>query len=188
MTRVFSRGLRGLQTHLKHARIDPLPGPAHTAAMRLRLLMISLLALLCVAAGKKQPQLTVRFFAEANRRDTNEFAIPVTLQYPPRQAYISKIPVVSERDIAAIYPFDAGDGTMGCAFKLDVHGTLALDTVSVEKRGTSLVAMVNSRQILDMQIDRRVSDGILTIPRGLTPQEIAQLQKKYKTLGQGKKS
>jgi hypothetical protein len=155
--------------------------------MRSRLLIISLLAFLCVAAGKKQPQLTVRFFAEANRRDTDEFAIPVNLQYPPHVAYIDKIPVVSERDIAAIYPFNATDGTMGCAFKLDDHGTLALDTLSIERRGTSLVAMVNGRQIIDMQIDRRVSDGVLTIPRGLTTQEIARLQKKFKTLGQERK-
>lgn len=143
-----------------------------------------LLALLCVAGGKKQPQLTIRFYAEAKEGDTASFALPITLQNPPRQAFIDKIPIVSERDIIAIFPFQASDGTNGCAFKLDDHGTLALDTVSVEKRGTSLVAFVNNRQVIDMQIDRRVSDGVITIARGLVPQEIAMMEKKYRTLGQ----
>lgn len=155
--------------------------------MRLRFLLLIPLAILSIAAAKKRPEVTVRFFTETNPQDTNAFATPVTLRYPPRQVYIDKIAAISERDIVGIYPFPAADGTMGCAFKLDEHGRIGLDTLSVEKRGTSLVAVVNGRQVIDMQIDRRVSDGFVTIPNGLTPLEIAMLQKKYKVIGGGKK-
>ena len=150
-------------------------------------LPLLLLAIFCTAGAKKKPGPSVRFYAEASERDTSTFAVPVMLQYPPRQAWVDKIPVINEHDIAAIYPFPADDGTMGCAFKLDEHGTLMLDTLSVEKRGTSVVAVVNGRQVIDMQIDRRVSDGVITVPHGLSPQDIALLTKKYKVLGQPQK-
>lgn len=144
--------------------------------------LLPILALLLIAAGKKQPPVTVRFYTETNARDTSSFAVSVQLQYPPRKAFVSKIAAISERDVTEIYPFQAGDGSMGCAFKLDEHGTIALDTLSIEHRGASLIAVVNGRQIIDMLIDKHVTDGIAVIPRGLTPAEVLSLQKTFKTM------
>src|SRR5437016_4530879 len=118
--------------------------------------LVPILALLLIAAAKKQPQVTIRFFAETGPHDTSTFSLPVMMQNPPRKAYLDKIAVISERDVVAIYPFPADDGTMGCAFKLDEHGRLALDEITIEKRGTSLVGVVNGHQVTDMLIDRRV--------------------------------
>ncbi len=73
----------------------------------------------------------------------------------------------------------AADGSMRCVFKLDPGGTQKLDSVSVEKRGTSLVAVVNGRQVTDMLIDQRVSDGIIMIPGGLSDPDIRSLVKKF---------
>ncbi len=146
--------------------------------------MLPFLLLVFVAAAHKKNDVTVRFHTETNPRDGETFAMPATLQYPPRQVYLSKVPEISEKNIAAIYPFPAVDGTAGCSFKLDNSGRIALDTLSASRKGTSLVAFVNARQVIDMQIDRRVSDGIITIPRGLAAQEILLLQKQFKVLGQ----
>ncbi|MEA3188935.1 MAG: hypothetical protein QOD99_2765 [Chthoniobacter sp.] len=154
--------------------------------MRLRV-FLPLLAFLFLAMAKKQPPVTVHFHVEANAQDTASFATPVTMQNPPRQAFVEKIPFLTERDIASVFPFAAEDGTMGCAFKLTEHGKFDLDAVSTDKRGKSIVAIVDGRQLVDMQIDKRVTDGIITVQRGLTPQEIALLEKKYPVLGQTKK-
>jgi hypothetical protein len=154
--------------------------------MKLRWLL-PLVMLPFLAASKKAPDVTVRFHSEANPRDTDTFAVQVMLSNPPRQAFISKIPDISEKDIQAIYPFPAPDGSMGCAFKLDEHGRIALDSLSIEKRGQSVVATMNGRQVVDMQIDRRVSDGVITIQRGLTQEDIAALQKKFRIVGEAKK-
>lgn len=143
---------------------------------------MALLALGLIAAGKKEPEVMVRFFTEANAKDTGSFSVPVMFQNPPRRGYISKIPNLSERDVRGIYLFPGNDGTIGCAFYLDEHGTVMLDTLSVEKRGTSLLAIVNGRQVIDMLIDRRVSDGIVTIPRGLTPEEGNLLKKAFRSV------
>ena len=148
---------------------------------------LPLLALAFVAFAKKEPPLTVHFHLEANARDTATFATPVTLKNPPREAYVEKIPTLTERDIAAIYPFPASDGTMGCAFKLNDHGTFDLEAVSTDRRGSSIIAVVNGRQVIDMIIDKKVSDGVITIANGLTPRDIELLSKKFPVLGQGKK-
>ena len=148
---------------------------------------LPLLALSFLAMAKKQPGVTVHFHAEANAHDTSSFATPATLQFPPRQAFVEKIPFLTERDIAAIYPFAADDGSMGCAFKLTEHGRFGLEAISADRRGGSLVAIVNGRQVIDMQIDRMINDGIISIARGLTPMEIAMLEKRFPVLGQPKK-
>jgi hypothetical protein len=145
-------------------------------------LLCASVGLLCIAAAKKEDT-TVRFHTETQQQDGQAFAMPVRLQHPARNAYVSKVPAISERDIVAIYPFQAKDGSWGCLFQLDAHGRIALDTLSIEKRGTSLVAAVNGRQVIDLQIDRRISDGLLTIPRGLTQEEIASLQKAFPLVG-----
>jgi hypothetical protein len=148
--------------------------------------LLPILALFLVAFAKKPPQATVRFHTEANQQDTEQFAVAISLQNPPRKVYMQKIPFLSENDVDAIYPFAAQDGTMGCAFKFNYHGTLELDTQSIMRRGTVILGYINGRFVTDMLIDKRVSDGILTIPSGLTPVEIASLQKRFHTLGDPK--
>ena len=153
--------------------------------MKFRILL-PLLAVFLVAFAKKDPKATVRFHTEANKQDTAQFAVAVSLQNPPRQVYMQKIPFISENDVLAVYPFPAQDGTMGCAFKLDGHGTLELDTQSIMRRGSVVLAYINGRLVADMLMDKRVSDGVLMIPSGLTPAEIASLQKRFHTLGDPK--
>lgn len=148
------------------------------------------LALACLAMAK-QPDVSVRFFAEANQRDGEPFSKPVTMHFPERQAYIEKIPSISERSIKAMYPFQATDGTWGASFLLDNKGRIDLEVVSTERRGSSMVIFVVTKkgvhQVIDMIIDKPVRDGIISIPRGLTELEIAALTKVYPIIGKGKK-
>ena len=145
--------------------------------------LLTVVSLLLVAGAKKETG-TVAFYTEGNPTgaDTTSFSTPVQLQYPPRKAYITKVPSISERDVTAIYLFVAADGSWGCSFFLDDHGKIMLDTLSIEKRGTSLVAVVNGRQVIDMLIDKRVSDGIVTIPRGLNVNEARSLRHTFRLL------
>ena len=134
------------------------------------------------SAGK--PPLSVRFHSTANPMEGEPFVMKVKVPNPTREVTIHKVPEISEQDIAAVYPFGAPDGTLGCSFKLDTHGAIGLDTLSVDKRGTILVALVNNRVVTAMMVDRRVADGIITISSGLSTAEVAMLQKRFRTLGQ----
>ncbi len=149
-----------------------------------------LLLLFCSGFAQK-PEFIVRFFVEANEQDTERFATPVTLKNPPRQAYIERVPTISERNVKAVFPFPAIDGSWGCSFKLDPSGRLALEIASTEHRGRAMVAFVGTKkgthQVIDMQIDRRISDGIITIQHGLTTMEMDALQHSFPDLRTGKK-
>ena len=152
--------------------------------MRFSRFLPPLLALVFLAAASK-PKLTIRFHTEANANSGPSFAIKATLPDASTLS-ISKIADISENDIVAVFPFPAEDGSMGCAFKLDNHGRISLASLSQEYRGSLLIGFVNARPVTAMLIDRKVFDGILTIPRGLTPNEIALIQKTFPTLGEKK--
>jgi len=145
-------------------------------------LLPALLALTCLGMARKQV-ITVRFYAEANAKDGEAFSKRVKFQNPPREAFIERVPSINERNINSIYPFEANDGTWGAAFLLDHKGRIDLEVLSTEKRGSSLVVFVVTKngvhQVIDMLIDKPVRDGIISIPRGLTELEIKTLSKEY---------
>ncbi len=166
-----------------------LPRFRHRAKPALRLLS-ALLALALLGMGSK-PEITVRFYAEANPRDTEKFSKPITFRNPPREGFIQSVPAIHEKYIKAIYPFQARDGTWGCAFQLDNSGRINLEVVSTEKRGTSLVAFVSTKsgthQVVELLIDKPIRDGIISIPSGLTELEIGALTKAWPVIGQKKR-
>ena len=131
----------------------------------------------------KKAAVSVRFYAEANARDGEAFSKPITLHNPEREAYIEKVPSISERSIKAMYPFQVTDGSWGACFKLDNKGRIDLEVLSTERKGSSMVIFVVTpkgiHQVVDVVIDRKVRDGVITIPRGLTELEIAALKKEY---------
>jgi len=152
--------------------------------MRFSRFLLPLLALALVAAASK-PKLTIRFHLEAS--PTSGPAFTTTAKLPDdRGICISKVADIGEGDVAAIYPFPTADGTLGCALRLTMHGQIALDVLSGESHGSTLVGFVNGRPVTAMVIDRRVSDGIITIPRGLTPAEVELMKKNFPTLGEKK--
>jgi hypothetical protein len=154
--------------------------------MRRALPLILLLGLCCLGMGRKELPLSIRFYLQTTQGDTDSFAAPVTL-LNGQQTYVDQIAAISERDILAIYPFPVADGSGGCAFRLDDHGTMSLDSLSNDKRGTLLIATINGRQVADILIDRRVSDGIVTIPSGITTDEMKLILKRFPVIG-GKKA
>jgi len=135
--------------------------------------------------GPSKLPLSVRFYIQTSPNDSDSFAAPVTL-LNGQQSAVDQIAVISEHDIVAIYPFTAQDGSGGCAFRLDDHGTMSLDSLSSQKRGTLLIATINGQQLADIEIDQRVSDGVVTIPSGITTDAMKMLLKRYPVLGKKK--
>ena len=151
------------------------------------------LALLVLAAVSSlgmsdMPKVTVRFHSEANRNDTSSFSAPIKLHYAQRDAHINRVPEFSERNVKAIFPWKTADGTWGCAFKLNDSGRIRLETLSSDNRGAAIVAFIGTKkgmhQVIDMVIDRPISDGIVALPRGITDIEMLVLKKQFKVLGE----
>lgn len=145
------------------------------------------LAVCCLGFGERPPELTVRFYAEANPRDGESFSSPIKVGTPPRDTFLQKMPSVHEGQITAIYPFQTPDGTWGCTFKLDANGRINLDVVSTDHRGKFLIGFIGNKRgtvrVADLLIDKTVTDGILTVPRGLTDMQIMVLKQQFKVWG-----
>jgi hypothetical protein len=149
---------------------------------------VALCLLLATTAGVAKPgHCTFRVHAQANTRDTEVFASSVRAQFSGKEIAIEKMPWISERDVAAFSPVPARDGTYGALIQLDAHGRVVLDTLSIERRGGLLFVFVNGRLITELEIDKRVSDGKIYIPFGLTPADIDLMKKDWRLIGQQKK-
>ncbi|HEY2615683.1 MAG TPA: hypothetical protein VGI42_08220 [Chthoniobacterales bacterium] len=149
-----------------------------------RAVAIALLALpaFSFVAGR-ETHCTFRLHAEANARDGAVFSIPIRSQFSGKPVAIEKMAAISERDVIAFQVYQAADGTYGALFQLDEHGRLMLDALSVEHRGAFLFLFVNGRPLTELQIDRRVSDGKIYVPSGLTLNDIALMKKDWRLVG-----
>ena len=137
------------------------------------------------AAGSKRrdPSIAIRFHTEVSTFDPS-FAAKVTAGNPPHSLIVEKIPSLSERDITSFYPYKAADGTFSAAFQFDPHGAAVLEALSAQNRGRYIVAAVNARPVALLAIDKKISDGIIYIPSGLTLEEVHKLGESFSLMGQ----
>jgi hypothetical protein len=125
-----------------------------------------------------------RVHAEANPQDTSTFSSSVRAKLSGKDVAIEKIARISEQDVIGFYPYSVGQGDYGVLIQLDEHGRIALDAVSVERRAGFLFVFINGRAITELQIDKRVSDGKIYIPSGLTAADIELMKKDWRLIGQ----
>jgi hypothetical protein len=122
----------------------------------------------------------------ANANDSAVFAQPIRSS-TGRDVFIEKTPWLTEREVVAFYPYRADDGSYAAVLELDDHGRTVLDTLSIERRGSYLFVFVNGRPVTELLVDRRVSDGRIYIPSGLTEADIKLMNKDWKLRGGRKK-
>lgn len=141
----------------------------------------TLLLVLAIAqmALAKSPHCTVRVHAQTDARDGSTFATPITTPITGKNIFIEKIPTISERDVVAFRPYPLKDGSFGVLFQLSDHGRLALETLSMEHRGSTLIVLVNGRALTELMVDRRVSDGRLYVAAGLTAADVQLMEKDW---------
>ena len=135
----------------------------------------------------KQRHCTFRVHVQANPQDTDAFSTSARARASGKDLAIEKMPWISEHDVAAFFPYPAQNGTYGALFQLDEHGRVVLDTLSIERRGRFLFVFVNGRLVTELQIDKRVSDGQIYIPSGLSASDIELMKKEWRLIGQRKR-
>ncbi len=130
---------------------------------------------------------TLRVHVEGNANDSEVFATTMRSAVTGKKIVMEKVPRISEQDVAAFYPYQGANGSYGVLLKLNDHGRLVLDTLSVERRGAYVYVFVNRRPVSEMQIDRRITDGQLYLASGLTQNDLALMGKDWRVLGRPKK-
>ena len=155
--------------------------------MRTLCVFVFCVAFALVNAAAKQRHCTFRVHAQANRQDTEVFSISARATYSGKDVAIEKTPWITEHDVMAFSPYPAQNGTFGALFQLDHHGGVVLDTLSVERRGRFLFIFINGRMITELQIDKRVSDGKIYVPSGLTAADVELMKKQWRLPGERKR-
>src|SRR5437879_1193714 len=146
---------------------------------------LGLWLLVALPAGvAKERHCIFRVHAQGNPQDTEVFSTAVRAKLSGKDVAIEKIPRISEQDVIGFYPYPATNGTYGALFQLDEHGRIALDTLSIERRGSLLFVFINGRLISPLEIDKRVSDGKIYIPSGLSNADIQLMKKDWRLLDQ----
>jgi len=138
------------------------------------------------AGASKQSAVAVRFYGQGGGAgEGSDFSQPVPLLGSGRTIYMQTMPLITEKEITAYYPFQAtdGSGTMGAYFKLDAHGSNLLGQHTMAHRTEYMLAFFNGRHIVDLRIDRGVTDGIVCIPHGLTPTDVELLSITFPEIG-----
>jgi hypothetical protein len=136
-----------------------------------------LIGLIAASPVEAKTHSTFRVHTEASA--SNGPAFSTQLAFLGRTVTIEKVPTLSENDVTGLQTYRTADGTHGALFQLNEHGRLALDSLSVERRGGSLFVFINGRPITDLRIDRRVSDGKIYIASGLTANDVELLKKDW---------
>lgn len=158
-----------------------------SVGMRILCVFVCYLSFALIDATAKQRHCTFRVHAQANPHDTDIFSMSAGATSSGKEIAIQKLPWITEHDVASFSPYPAPDGSFGALFQLDEHGRVVLDTLSVEHRGGFLFVFINNRMITGLQIDKRVSDGKIYIPSGLTAADIELMKKQWRLPGQGKR-
>jgi hypothetical protein len=179
--------MSGLKQTRKLSRLQKTCQTLYPIGMRTLCAFVFCLVFAAAEGAAKQRHCMFRLHAQANAKDTGSFATSVHAKVSGKDVAIEKIPRISEQDVIAFYPYAAANGTYGALFQLDEHGRIALDALSIERRGTLLFVLINGRPITELEIDKRVSDGKIYIPSGLTSADIELMKKDWRMIGQRKR-
>jgi len=154
--------------------------------MRRYLPLLMVATLLCTG-GARRPEIDLRIHGQGTAAEAPTFAFPATL-LNGTPTHLQRMPLITEREIKSVYPFPAAGGTSGVYLKLNSHGTGLLGQYTMERRGRKLVVLLNGRQVSNLLVDRPVNDGIVSIPRGLSQEDIDLLVLSFPVMGEtGKK-
>jgi len=160
---------------------------SQSIGMRTLCVFVFCLAFALIDTAAKERHCTFRVHAQANPQDTDAFSMPAGVTSSGKDIAIEKLAWISEHDVMAFSPYPARDGTFGALFQLDDHGRVVLDTLSVERRGRFLFVFINGRMITGLQIDKRVSDGKIYVPSGLTAADVELMKKQWRLRGERKR-
>jgi hypothetical protein len=153
----------------------------------MKLLLTLLLTLLAFAplnfAMTPKAKFTISFHAQGDEMSSPRTIFRLSIPGYPDPVVFEKVPQFSQMQIAAFHSFPAEDGeTLGLTLKLDFRGKNALDVLSRTRTGQLLVAMINGQPVDYVMVDSPISDGVITIWRGVTQPVIDELAKKYPTI------
>ena len=160
--------------------VAPIPpqSPVMTCRALPPLLLVLAMALPAWAGGGK-PKHSLSFHAEGQATDGEKRVF--SHQVLGEQRFFRITPEITQLDFKAFYPFQADDGTsFGATFFLDDRAAIRLGQLSTSDQSRYLLGVVDGQPVDYMKIDKPVTDGVITLWRGLKQAHLEFLEKKLK--------
>lgn len=128
------------------------------------------------------PGLTISWLAEGDEIDGPKMVRRDVEPAPDGTLHYFRIsPIVTQKNIRAMRPMQADDGTWGGLFLLDEPGWRSVQATVATDNGKLLRIMVSGRPVEFQRIARPATDDhLICIWRGIKESEMAALKKKYK--------
>jgi hypothetical protein len=152
-----------------------------------RLLFVSLFSLTTFAfAGGDKKIAQISFHVETEDSDNPKMILPYELA--GKQRYFRRMPDISSKDFVSFNPFPSEDqSSYGVLIQLKESSGKRLTAVTTAEQGKYMVCQAFGRVVDAVMIDRPVNDRVIVIWKGLTMDEIRELDKVLPRIGQEEK-
>lgn len=151
-----------------------------------RWLFVSLFSLTTFAfAGGDKKIAQISFHVETEANDNPKMIFPHELA--GKQRYFRRMPEISSKDFVSFNPFPAEDqASYGVMILLKESSGKRLTAVTTTDQGKYMVCQAFGRVVDAVLIDQPVSDRVIVVWKGLTLDEIRELDKVLPRVGQEK--
>lgn len=145
-----------------------------------------LMGTVTVWAGGEKKVAQVSFHIETEGTDNPKMIFPYDVMGQRR--FFRRIPEISSKDLVAFTPFPADDqASYGVLFQLKNNARRRLAAITAVNQGKWLVCQAFGRIVDGVLVDEPVNDGAIVIWKGLTLEEIRELDTVMPRIGEKKK-
>jgi hypothetical protein len=139
-----------------------------------------------MAGGDKGKKVDISFHIETEASDNPKMIFPH--QVMGQQRFFRRIPEVSSNDFVAFSPFPSDDqASYGVILQLKDNARRRLAAVTQISSGKWLVCNAFGRIVDGVLVDDPVDDGVVVVWKGLSIEEIGQLDEAIPRIGEKKK-
>lgn len=150
-------------------------------------------ALFCVclagnvlAGGNKGKKVNISFHIETEESDNPKMIFPQEVM--GKQRFFRRLPEVSSKDFIAFSPFPSDDqASYGVILQLKDNARRRLAAVTQISSGKWLVSQAFGRIVDNVLVEAPVDDGVIVIWKGLSIEEIGQMDETLPRIGEKKK-
>lgn len=139
-----------------------------------------------MAGGNKGKKVDISFHIETEASDNPKMIFPHEVM--GKQRFFRRIPEVSSIDFVAFTPFPADDqASYGVILQLKDNARRRLAAVTQISSGKWLVCQAFGRIVDGVLVEDTVDDGVVVVWKGLSLEEIGQMDESIPRIGEKKK-
>jgi len=138
--------------------------------------MLLLLGLTACHTGPPKDAVTLRMHLPASPALQPTRRMMVEVHTPAMSLQVDRLPVLSENDLDHAELVGEGEN-YDMRLTFTTHGTIVLDTVTINARGQQLVIMLNNIAVAAPMLSHRIADGVFEFTPDMPREEAEKVVK-----------